>query len=49
MRILLLSFVGSLLAGCTEPPPPKPSPCRYVAVDRSPAKQVYKPSLPRAG
>jgi hypothetical protein len=36
MRILLLTIVGSLLAGCGNPLPRKPSPCRYVAEDRSP-------------
>jgi hypothetical protein len=39
MRILFLTIVGSLLAGCRSLPPPKPSPCRYVAGDRSPGSR----------
>ena len=42
MRILLLTLVGSLLAGCGKPPPPKPSPCRYVAGERSPRRNATR-------
>jgi len=34
MRIVFLALAGLLMAGCKVPPPPKPSPYRYMTLER---------------